>query len=83
MRNLNRTWKGSEILWLEGSHVSSYLFERRAFAYMAKLSADRVQEYLDKYPGSSQPIECSVNWCFSTMITIWLSFVFVTNLWVP
>lgn len=38
------------MLWLEGSHVSSYLFERKAFALMAKESADRVQLFLDNHP---------------------------------
>ena len=50
MQELNQSWKGSHVCWLEGSHVSSYLFERRAFAHMAKLSAERVQEYLEKHP---------------------------------
>ena len=55
------------MLWLEGSHVSSYLFERKAFAYMAKEAADRVQKYIETHPeidscdisskeGKSQPL---------------------------
>lgn len=64
MKELNQRWVGSEvgvcvwnesqILWLEGSHVSSYLFERKAFALMVKESADRVQHFIDTHPEQSE-----------------------------
>lgn len=50
MKRLNARWEGSELVWLEGSHVSSYLFERKAFAHMCKLAADRLQKHLDSHP---------------------------------
>lgn len=43
------------MIWLEGSHVSSYLFERKAFAHMSKLAADRLQRYLNNNSSSSLP----------------------------